>query len=898
MDTKSRKFDRTWITKTIAFLLAIVLFAAAAVKTVLFVFDWDENGWDVESCLEVVLRSDKGAKSKNDEASGLRAFTGSRAFARIYRNYVDDVVRGALTLSDGSEQAYEAYKAAQQAEQEGRHDQYVQAVLQDCLGQSGHGSPAALGWYLFNGYVSLRKLANHQKHFVDGRIEVTNGWYQYYSDSGEEGYDMDFDFNRNGEDPLAPTMADGDFGTEDIQSSFEIPEDVQNWLRDGEYAVELCHTALSTSRHEGQEFDGYYALTLDETRIVTDRSAGEASRMLYVNHYKDYDTFRNAWDSYRQTLSGMKNLKIAVVDNSTGLAVSNLPKLDGKHFGQKAQAWFEGFDWYGSYDFASSQAVYSDAYQRDLDGGGIPWLMLNDIPVSAGANVTVWTALEDDLIGDDTDEVSQAYHNSLVVRSAMSALLKFDLICLGGIILCVLYLLIRAGRRHGDDALHYMAADRIFTLLRTAINGGLCVGLGFLFVLLAGVMYDENLRGWLMLGLLGLVAAAAMAFLIDWLLFVMRHIKGHTLFKNLFLVWLIRKLLAWRKEKKAAMGEKPPVEYADLHKDVRRRVLLLGFLPNLVMGVLAVIFMGCELWFLAIPLLLVIFGYNVWLAVYVLRYAYRVRAGIEAVHRIRGGDYDVHLAVDEKSPALACFARDVNSINDGLHVAVSNAIKDERMRAELITNVSHDLKTPLTSIINYVDLLSRCDIRDETAQQYLSVLTEKSARLKKLIEDLVEASKASSGAMRVDLVDMSLGELTNQIVGEYDDAFTERNLELIYTAERDVLVRADSKLSYRVLDNLMSNVKKYAMPGTRVYLDLTETETHGVLTLRNVSQTQLNIPVEELLERFVRADESRSTEGSGLGLSIAQNLCELQGAELHLSISGDLFTAEVRFPRA
>ncbi len=894
MDTRSKKFDRTWITKTIAFLLAIVLFAAAAVKTAAFLFEAEENDWTWESCADALLQGGRKAFGKTGADSQTRVFTQSRAFERIYRNYVDDVVCGALTLSDGSEQAYEAYKAAQQAEQEGRHDQYVQAVLQDCLGQSGHGSPAALGWYLFNGYVSLRKLANHQKHFVDGRIEVTNGWYQYYSDSGEEGYDMDFDFNRNGEDPLAPTMADGDFGTEDIQSSFEIPEDVQNWLRDGEYAVELCHTALSTSRHEGQEFDGYYALTLDETRIVTDRSAGEASRMLYVNHYKDYDAFRNAWDSYRQTLSGMKNLKIAVVDNSTGVAVSNLPKLDGKHFGAKAQAYFEGFDWYGSYDFEVSQAVYSDAWQRDIDRNGLPYLMLNHSSVPVGTGVTVWTALEDDLIGDDTDEVSQAYHNGMVVTASMSALLKFDLICLGGIILCVLYLLIRAGRRHDDDALHYMAADRIFTLLRTAINGGLCVGFGFLFVLLAGYMYDDNLRGWLMLGLLGLLAALAMACLIDWLLFVMRHIKGHTLFKNLFLVWLILKLRGRRKEKPA----KPVVEYADIHKEVLRRVLLLGFLPNLVLGVLAVIFMGCELWALAIPLLIVIFGYNVWLAVYVLRYAYRVRAGIEAVHRIRGGDYDVHLAVDEKSPALACFARDVNSINDGLHVAVSNAIKDERMRAELITNVSHDLKTPLTSIINYVDLLSRCDIPDETAQQYISVLTEKSARLKKLIEDLVEASKASSGAMRVDLVDMSLRELTNQIVGEYDDAFTERNLELIYTAEQDVLVRADSKLCYRVLDNLMSNVKKYAMPGTRVYLSLTETETHGVLTLRNVSERQLNIPAEELLERFVRADESRSTEGSGLGLSIAQNLCELQGAELHLSISGDLFTAEVRFPRA
>lgn len=340
------------------------------------------------------------------------------------------------------------------------------------------------------------------------------------------------------------------------------------------------------------------------------------------------------------------------------------------------------------------------------------------------------------------------------------------------------------------------------------------------------------------------------------------------------------------------------MEYADLYKDAKKRVLLLGFLPNAVLGILVVIFLSCEVWLLAIPLLFVILGYDVWLAVYALRYAYRVRAGIEAVHRIRGGDYDVHLAVDEQSPALAVFARDVNSINDGLRIAVSNAIKDEHMRTELITNVSHDLKTPLTSIINYVDLLSRCDIQDKTAKEYLAVLGEKSERLKKLIEDLVEASKASSGNIRVDLVDLRLAELANQIAGEYEDAFRERNLELITSADSDVVVRADSKLCYRVLDNLMNNVKKYAMPGTRVYLSLTQEDTWGVLTLLNVSQTQLNIPVEELMERFVRGDASRSTDGSGLGLSIAQNLCELQGAKLELSISGDLFTAKVKFQKA
>ena len=874
------------ISKTIAFLLAVALFAAMAVKTVAFLYKAEENNWGLQSYVEMMLRS------KTSD------FTQMSIYQRLYRNYVDDVLRGALTLGDGSKQAYETYQKNNAAEQKAFRDRHVQTVLQNCLGKSGRGSPAAIGWYLFNGYVTLRKLANHQKHFVNGRIEVTGGWYQYYSDSGEEGYDMDFDFNRNGESPLTTTMADEGFGTDDIQSSFEIPEDVQNRLRDSEYAVELCHTKLSTSRHEAQELDGYYALTLNENAIVTDFSAGDETPLLYSEFYEDYEAFLSAYDNYIRTLNNMENLKIAVVDNETKQVVSNVRQFAGKTFSDKAKTYFEKFDWHAKCNYQTGSTVYSDAYQTSMNGGDFGLMMLDCVSVIDRANVTLYVALADKIVGDDP--VAALLNERAAIAGPMDEMKWVWLVGFGGIVLCVIYLIIRSGRKHGDDDLHMMRADKIFTLLRTAINFGLCVLLGWAFVTLVIEMMENDITGWPLYALLAACAAAAMALLIDWLLYIARHIKERTLFKNLFLVWLILKLRVWYKKRKEQKREKekPSVEYCDIHQDVKRRVLLLGFLPNLVLGVLAVIFMACEVWALAIILLILIFGYNVFLALYVIRYAYRVRAGIEAVHRIRGGDYDVHLHVDDQSPAIASFARDVNSINDGLRVAVSNAIKDERMRAELITNVSHDLKTPLTSIINYVDLLSHCDIEDETAQSYLTVLSEKSERLKKLIEDLVEASKASSGAMRVDLVDMSLEELANQIAGEYEDAFAQKQLQLIMESEGDVTVRADGKLSYRVLDNLMSNVKKYAMPGTRVYLSLTQTDTHGVLTLRNISENQLNIPVEELMERFVRADASRSTEGSGLGLSIADNLCTLQNAKLTLSISGDLFTAQVAFPKA
>ena len=312
-----------------------------------------------------------------------------------------------------------------------------------------------------------------------------------------------------------------------------------------------------------------------------------------------------------------------------------------------------------------------------------------------------------------------------------------------------------------------------------------------------------------------------------------------------------------------------------------------------------VLFAGGDRWGVTFLLLLLLFAYDCFLIGYICFYAYHLRTVIAAVHRMREGDMNVQIDTAKMPPAVKAFADDVVELQRGLQTAVDNALRDERTKTELITNVSHDLKTPLTSIINYIDLLQRCNIEDETAREYLRVLGEKSERLKKLIEDLVEASKASAGAVKTELTTVSLNELAAQIAGEYADAFAERGLILItQEAQENILVRADGKLSYRVLDNLMGNIKKYAMPGTRVYLTLEQKDGRGILTLRNISEQALGIPVEELRERFVRGDRSRSTEGSGLGLSIAEDLCRLQGAELSLSVDGDLFTASVGFQSA
>lgn len=270
----------------------------------------------------------------------------------------------------------------------------------------------------------------------------------------------------------------------------------------------------------------------------------------------------------------------------------------------------------------------------------------------------------------------------------------------------------------------------------------------------------------------------------------------------------------------------------------------------------------------------------------------------QATRIIREGQLEKTVPTDKILPVFTDHAKDINSIGDGLQNAVESAVKDQKMKAELITNVSHDLKTPLTSIVNYVDLLKRCEIEDEDAKKYLAILDEKSLRMKKLIEDLVEASKASSGAVEMHPVSLNLCEFAAQASGENEDELKAKGIEIILkTPEKPVTVFADAQKTGRIIENLLTNIKKYALENTRAYIEVRESETCGIIEFKNISKYELDIPAEELTARFVRGDASRNGEGSGLGLSIASNFCRLQGGNLGLVIDGDLFKAIVFLPK-
>ena len=243
-------------------------------------------------------------------------------------------------------------------------------------------------------------------------------------------------------------------------------------------------------------------------------------------------------------------------------------------------------------------------------------------------------------------------------------------------------------------------------------------------------------------------------------------------------------------------------------------------------------------------------------------------------------------------------ADNLNAVGDGIASAVNERMKSEHFKTELITNVSHDIKTPLTSIINYVDLIKKEHITDSKLSEYVDVLDRQSARLKKLIEDLMEASKASTGNLPVNLEKFDASVMLTQVVGEFEERTQAKNLNLIVSGpEKPVYIMADGRHLWRVFDNLMSNICKYAQPGTRVYINLEEMDASVCITFRNISSYQLNITSEELMERFVRGDSSRNTEGNGLGLSIAQSLTSLMNATMQLEVDGDLFKVILTFAK-
>lgn len=365
---------------------------------------------------------------------------------------------------------------------------------------------------------------------------------------------------------------------------------------------------------------------------------------------------------------------------------------------------------------------------------------------------------------------------------------------------------------------------------------------------------------------------------------LVRRVKARTLWKNSWLCRLVQRLMkfAWKVYDNGGIVLRTWVPYS------------IFLAANLVLLLLAVEIGN---------VLLILFAGAIDLIVGILLYKdAKERQGIvEGIETITGGQVEHQIDTEELHGDNRTLANSVNSIGKGIKEAVEISMKDERMKADLITNVSHDIKTPLTSIINYVDLIKREQVDNEKVQNYIRVLDEKSQRLKQLTDDLVEASKITSGNISLHFERINLTELMNQTIGEFSEKFEQKNLVTVMNVNtRNVVIEADSRRIWRVMENLFNNIYKYAMPGTRVYVTMDQAgEAQRVqVSIKNISENYLNCKPEELTERFIRGDESRTTEGSGLGLSIAKNLTLAQKGSFEIELDGDLFKVFLTFPLA
>lgn len=395
-----------------------------------------------------------------------------------------------------------------------------------------------------------------------------------------------------------------------------------------------------------------------------------------------------------------------------------------------------------------------------------------------------------------------------------------------------------------------------------------------------------------------LVCALAFAiFLVmsEWLTSVARQVKAHSGFFKNTLVYMLIKCLVWLFKTVVAKPAKKGIAFLKYRPDVFKKQLMAYLIGYGVVNLLLLFFVWLgDDGVVRLLLCFAWFGLNAASLVFVVKYVMDLDEIIKAFNERRPPRVNY-----QKLPQSLKMLVDAQKYTaEELNRAVDKAVKDERMRSELITNVSHDLKTPLTSIITYVDLLKHCDIQDEKAQEYIGVLNEKGGRLKRLIDDLVEASKITSGVVKLNLVQLDLGELATQAVVEHQQEFADNGLELIFKGDKKSLSAiADGQKTYRVIENLLSNARKYSAKGSRVYADVYEQNNTAVFEIKNVSAQQLDISADELKERFVRGDKSRNEEGNGLGLSIADNLCQAMHGRMEIHIDGDLFKVKVVLPR-
>lgn len=659
----------------------------------------------------------------------------------------------------------------------------------------------------------------------------------------------------------------------------EYDEDDEEYYEDGEYDED--DNENDTSPTEDVDISDYtprfrylynYARDFETVLPESGETLAEYARTnpKKVSLFELYQQLSNAIDQLSSYQSAIK------MDDKTNV-IFMVQNLDNKAVYTNVSEWADGnVDPKSLEDLMEDVPVFvaerEDGKLKDVSDNGTDagkWIynyFQND-PVT-GKNEKIIVSV--DVSFPYSDEISAAYVSYENYAGWGNGLVVGMLISLVAGILFLLIITLQSGLVCRDREVHTMPADRIPAEVMLAICGMALIGMVGIAGL--GLMPESGNPAdgfWLTVITTGEILGAAV--FLGAYLSVIRRWKAKTLWRSSFCYTIVKSC------KKVYMARTTSGR------------MIVAFVGLVLMNyLLAALFGG-------FGLILLFLADGV-----VLLYMIRENAGRQVIYdglaRLASGQLDYKIDEKDLTGDNRQMAAAVNRVGEGLQNAVKETLKSERLKADLITNVSHDIKTPLTSIINYVDLLKREDIQDPKIRGYIEVLDNKSKRLKQLTEDLVETSKVSSGNVVLDMKPIRFGELIRQTNGEFEEKFAARGLQMVCKMDEEPLViMADGRRMWRVVENLYNNIAKYAMPNTRVYVEARRVGCRVVLEIKNISENSLNIKAEELTERFIRGDVSRSTEGSGLGLSIAKNLVGLQGGTFDIYLDGDLFKVVITF---
>ena len=564
---------------------------------------------------------------------------------------------------------------------------------------------------------------------------------------------------------------------------------------------------------------------------------------------------------YYKTYLENRNFKFLIIDNKTNTAITNLTQTMRTDSVDKIKEELSKNSYYWNYENKEVKTNISNLSIEDIK------YVYQYKTLEENYDCTIYTSINEDVTQFHDDYYNLYITYKICTNSVKTAIINI-IITLVLVIVSAILITIYAGRKRNFKEIQLELIDKIpLEIILVAMF------IPSIMLLFLGIELSYSLNIATIIGNIGILIIMYSIALISYESIV-RRIKTNTILKNT----IIYRLCKWIKN-----GVK-------------------NIFNNFNLAAKIIVILACMLIFTLIFSNWGFTGIILLIAMYVFAFKYyfdnitKFLNIKNTVKKIYEGDTKVRLQEDEYTGVLKELCIYVNDIAGGFTNAIDKSLKSERMKTELITNVSHDIKTPLTSIINYVDLLKKEDIQNEKAKEYLDILEQKSQRLKRLTEDLIEASKASSGNIKLDMKKINVNELIKQISGEFEDKFKNKNLDLnIEIPKEDVFILADSRYLYRVMENMYTNIEKYAMENSRVYVDLLEENKKVKIEIKNISKEKLNISANELMERFVRGESSRNTEGSGLGLSIAQSLTKLQKGEFGIYLDGDLFKVIISF---